>query len=210
MHPQFIVWVGLGFALAYLPMTDHAPSALRSAIKTVPVAAFALAGWLAGAPLLLVGALALSALGDLALSRGSERTFLIGLASFALAHLAYVTLFIAMNPAPLWRVLVDEPVLVACLIGLGASAEFWLMPHTHRFTWPVRIYVALIVAMGIAALALGRGPVAAGAALFILSDMVLSLLLFRIEEDHPLASASGWLVWCFYIAGQSLILAGAA
>lgn len=208
MPPQVMVWVGLTFALAYLPMTDSAPSRLRSVVKTVPLAAFALAAWLVGAPWLLVAALALSALGDLALSEQSERAFLAGLSAFALAHLAYIALFLSLDPLPFWHVLRDEPVLAAALAALWVSTGYWLTPHTGRLTWPVRAYVVLIVFMGLAALGLGRGPVAGGAGLFILSDLVLALMLFRLKEDDPLTAPSGWLVWCFYIAGQLFILTG--
>ena len=73
---------------------------------------------------------------------------------------------------------------------------------------PVRIYVILITLMGLAALALpvGYGMVALGAGLFILSDMILSIRLFRLPEGDPRVRPAAVALWVSYIAGQMLIL----
>ncbi|MFM2356647.1 MAG: hypothetical protein RLZZ528_2383, partial [Pseudomonadota bacterium] len=55
-------------------------SAVRAAVKTVPVAALAAAGAASGAPGLIVAGLALGAAGDLFLALRGERAFLAGMA----------------------------------------------------------------------------------------------------------------------------------
>ena len=69
-------------------------SLARSAAKTLAVAMLAVLAALQGGPLLLVVALALSAVGDAFLSRDGEKAFLGGLASFLVAHIVYIALFL--------------------------------------------------------------------------------------------------------------------
>ncbi|MGC9370237.1 MAG: lysoplasmalogenase family protein [Paracoccaceae bacterium] len=201
MQQEITVGVALAAAVLYLPLSHRGPGALRSAVKTAPVALFAALAWGAGAPGLLAGALALSALGDLALSRAGERAFLAGLGAFALGHLCYLGLFAgAVGGVPLWPAL--------ALVGLAGSTELWLAPHTGALRQPVRIYVILICAMGIAAAGLpGAARLATlGAALFLASDVILALQLFRMAPDTTAARAAGWALWALYICGQALIL----
>jgi uncharacterized membrane protein YhhN len=98
--------------------------------------------------------------------------------------------------------------LALVLIALAASTELWLAPHTGALRWPVRGYVAVITAMGIAALGQSAPLVLAGAGLFILSDVLLALALFVF----PTASKR-WILavtlWVAYWMGQFLILQGA-
>lgn len=200
--------LGVLMALAYLPWANRVPSPLRSALKTAPLLAFALAMYAARAPALLAGALFLSALGDLALSRSGRAAFLYGLAAFALAHLVYVLLFLALAGTALWEVFAIAPLAALAMLALAGSSELWLAPRAGGLRWPVRLYVALITAMGWAALSTGDGLLIAGAVLFILSDFILALRMFRMAPDGTCARCAGWGVWLSYIAGQFLILAG--
>ncbi|SFI54038.1 lysoplasmalogenase [Celeribacter neptunius] len=188
------------FALAYLPLTSAAESLRRTAIKTVPLALLALCGFALGAPLLLGVGLALSALGDLALSRPGERAFLMGLVSFALAHVCYLLLFWGAVEAVYW-----PGALGLALFAL--SSERWLSPYTGALRWPVRVYVMLICAMVIAALSLPAGLHLAtlGAVMFLVSDLILSLQLFRMKEGTQRARIAGYALWGLYIAGQMAI-----
>ncbi|HHL22192.1 MAG TPA: lysoplasmalogenase, partial [Aliiroseovarius sp.] len=108
---------GLVAALVYLVWVGRGASAGRSVLKTVPLAAFALWAWLADAPGLLVVALVLSALGDLALSRPGERAFLAGLVAFAFAHVAYVVLFSMLAGAWPWYAFARAPGVAAVLVA---------------------------------------------------------------------------------------------
>ncbi len=204
-HPAF--WAGIALAIVYLRWLPAPISWPRSALKTAPLLAFALAAERVGAPPLFTAALLFSAAGDFALSRRGDAAFLYGLAAFALAHLLYVLVFTAMSQRPPWEAFALNPLLAAGLVAFGLSAELWLTPHVGRLAWPVRIYVALIVAMGLAVLTQPLGLLALGAALFIASDALLAVRLFRLREADARAAAARWLVWGLYVAGQALILA---
>lgn len=206
MSAIHLIWAGLAVALVYLPMSDEPPSWPRTGLKTLPLLAFALASHLAGGPALLTAALLFSALGDFALSRRGEAAFLYGLAAFALAHLLYVLVFLGASGQPLWAAFALSPMLAVFLLGVGLSAEIWLVPYVGRLRWPVRAYVVVIIAMGLAALTLASPPLALGAGLFIASDILLALRLFRMGETSPLNGAVGWSVWIFYVLAQALIV----
>jgi len=206
--PWLLMGAGLAAALGHLVLSSRAESWPRSVIKTVPLALFALAAWVADAPPFLTAALVFSALGDLALSRPGQQAFLYGLASFALAHLVYILLFASLGAGPLGA-FATAPLPAIALLVLALSTELWLAPHADSLRWPVRVYVVLITAMGLAALALPAAPLAAaGALLFLASDLILAIQLFRMARDHALHSAAGWALWTLYIAGQALILIG--
>jgi len=205
MFAALIFAIGVYIAVIYLPRTHKRPSWRRSVRKTLPVALFALAMLIEG-HLVLAAALALGAVGDYALSRPGEKAFLAGMVAFALAHLAYVGLFVLagadMAAAP-W-------IGIGALVALGISTEVWLAPHTGALRWPVRGYVAIILAMGLSALALPAGMiwVKAGACLFILSDFILSIETFRLAPEHPARWALSKLVWITYIAAQAALTIG--
>ena len=203
MTPAIVAALGVSAAasLAYgLWLTHQAPGVLRSAVKTAPVALLAGVSAMAGGPVLLTLALAFGALGDLALSRPGRAAFLAGLASFGAAHLALVAL---LWPAGDWRV-TGAP-LAPVLLAVGMAVV--VLPHAGRLRGPVALYMVLIAAMGWAALQPGTGRIVQCAAvLFMISDSLLSIGLFRLEEEHraqrPLAPA----VWFTYWSAQVLFL----
>ena len=203
--PHPIALAGLAIAVTYLPMTDRPSSALRSVWKTVPVAALALAAWISGGPALLVAALFLSALGDFALSRDGEAAFLYGLSSFALSHLVYILHILAISGLMPWEGFAQIPLAAIVLAGITISTELWLIPHTGAMKWPVRAYVVIILTMGLSALTLpwAAWPAILGAGLFTLSDLILSVELFRLGPDHRLTPVASKLVWITYIGAQA-------
>jgi len=206
-------WVygaGLLVATAYVPMTSGGSSFTKSVVKTVPLVLFSVASLMVGTPPLLTAALLFSALGDFALSRRGASSFLYGLSAFALAHLLYIMLFWDVVGLPPWDAFAAAPLFAIAMIGIAVSTELWLSPFTDRLRWPVRIYVALIGVMMLAALTLpaALAVVTFGAALFVLSDLILSIQLFRLTENHALYRQAGWAVWVFYVGGQALILLG--
>ena len=199
---------GILAAFAYLPRAAAPATAARSVLKALPLCAFALAAWLAGASAFLTAALGLSALGDFALSRTGRAAFLYGLGSFGLAHLLYVLAFTDAAGLPLWEAWLRHPVSSIGLILLAISTELWLSPHAGRLAWPVRGYVVLIAAMGLAALTM-PAPLAAataGAALFVASDLILAIRLFRLPEGHAAEASAARATWVLYVAGQALIV----
>ena len=193
---------GLGVALAvmYLPRTGGATRWIRSIRKTLPVALFAIASFIEGAPLLLVAALGFSALGDLALSRDGTKAFLIGMVAFATAHIAYIVVMLSQGAT---MDLSQWPYMVL-MLAFGASTEWWLRPHTGALKWPVRAYVLIILTMGLVALGLpeARSIALWGALLFVISDLILSIETFVLKQDDPRRKLAGKLVWITYIAAQ--------
>ncbi|NHB76691.1 lysoplasmalogenase family protein [Rhodobacter calidifons] len=157
--------------------------------------------------------LALGALGDLMLALGGLRRFLAGVAAFGLGHLAYAGGFLWQGAALGFDGLsLPEGLALGGLLALLASTEVWLAPRTGELRAPVRGYVGLIGLMGAATLMLpahpGQGILRIGAALFLLSDLLLALQLFVVRD-------AGWrrrlalTLWPAYWAGQALILWGA-
>lgn len=190
--------LAVGYAVKYC----HAgPSREKTLIKTASIALLALSAAVAGAPPLITFGLALGAAGDFFLSLRGEKAFLAGMAAFAAGHLAYAAAFVgAGGGVPGLAVLV--PLLV-----LGASTEVWLAPHTGALRWPVRGYVLVILVMAAAAFSLPLGMVTPGAALFVLSDFILALDIFRYGPDRPNTGRARAL-WAAYWSGQALILLG--
>ena len=174
-------------------------SAWRSFWKTVPVALMAAFSAVLGAPILLVAALALSAIGDFFLSR-DERRFTLGLGAFLVAHVLYIALF-WQSATPRFHWLH----LVMLVYALGFGAVLW--PRTGRYRLAVLAYIFVITAMVSAALFLPKGhamPIT-GSFVFAFSDSVLAIEMFVITKPAPTLPK---LVWISYIAAQSLITLG--
>lgn len=157
--------------------------------------------------------LALGALGDLCLALRGDRAFLAGMAAFGMGHLAYAAaLGLRTNALGFDGVSGAEGVVLAALLVLVASTEFWLAPRTGALRWPVRAYVGLIAVMGGAAVLLpahpARGLVQAGAGLFLLSDLLLALRLFVVVDPARRRGLS-LVLWPAYWVGQVLIALGA-
>jgi len=191
---------------------------LGAAVKTASTALLALAvalagqrggGWFCLVPL----GLALGALGDLCLAWKAERAFLAGVGAFGLGHLAYAGGFLLRSGELGFDAV--SPGTGAALAGLAAllvSTEVWLAPCTGSLRGPVRAYVALIGLMGAAAVLLpgapGQGMLRAGAALFILSDLMLAVQMF-VARDPALRRGLALALWPAYWTGQALIGWGA-
>jgi uncharacterized membrane protein YhhN len=195
--------IAFASALVYAPMARRAPSVLRTVAKTIPVTLFALVAWLAGAPLLLVAALALSAVGDAALAQDGDRAFMAGLGAFLLAHVAYAALFFAEGEG----IAAASPLVLAAIVVFAVGMGTLLVRRAGPLAIPVAVYVAAIAAMGISAATLS-GLVLVGAALFMASDAILGGEKFLMADDSPTRSLAGLMVWVLYIAGQATILAG--
>ena len=176
-------------------------------VKTGSTALLALWAYLAGGPVLLVAALALSSAGDAFLALEGERWLKPGMAAFFLAHVAYVALFWGLEAAP--RDILNTSAQVV-LVFAGAGFARWLSPWLGEMRWPVFAYTAVILMMGAAALRLNPvyWPVTLGAIMFIASDMILSLQLFRKPADQPAGTVSSLAVWTLYFGGQALIAWG--
>lgn len=197
-------------AALYFILIDARVSLARSAVKTLAVALLALLCILQQQPLLLVGALVLSAIGDWFLSRDGDKAFLLGLGSFLAAHVAYVALFWTVGGGvPL---LIAEPwrLVLAGAMALVALAMLVLLMREvgPELRFPVVAYILAILAMGIAALTTSNVWIVAGALAFMASDAVLATERFLVTAISPSRLAMRIAVWLLYYAAQAMIVAG--
>jgi len=169
--------------VVFKPLT----TALLFAVVGRPTTSFA---WL------ITAGIALSLVGDVALLWDSNRAFMVGLAAFLLAHVAYVIAFLG---AAVWSPhvgLVAALVIVASIVLLRATWKGAAGMHA-----PTIAYALVISTMVVSAWAMVGGPLAAaplaavGAVLFYVSDSSLAINKFRRPVPHVPFLASGvyWL-----------------
>ncbi len=176
-------------------------TALAASAKLVASTAFVAAALTAGAMgsrygRIVLAGLVLSWFGDAFLVGTAERWFLLGLVSFFLAHVAYVTAFVTLGVDRRWSLSAAAAVVV-----IGALVLAWLTPGLPEgLVWPVRVYTAVISLMVITAFGtLGAGAtplIVAGAVLFYVSD--LSVAAMRFTEP----------LFATYVFGLPLYYAG--
>ncbi len=175
----------------------------KSVVKTASLGLPTLALWLMGWPAFFVAGLAACVLGDFLLSRPGQGVLMAGIGAFAAGHLLYIAAMVGQEP------LGPAYLLPLALLVLAVSTEFWLAPHTGALRWPVRGYVAVIVAMGIVAALTGQEWLIAGALTFVASDLILSLQIFDRLTGWP-ARAAPFAIWGLYVAAQLLLALGFA
>ncbi|MGI9529584.1 MAG: lysoplasmalogenase family protein [Acidimicrobiia bacterium] len=132
------------------------------------------ADWNAYAALVLV-ALLFSWLGDLALSYSGRRPFVVGLVSFALAHVMYTAAFIARDGLS-WPLLIGAG---AVMVVFGVVVLRWLSPHRPaELAGPLVAYVTIIgVMVAFAFATLGNDPlllIPVAALAFTASDLFVA------------------------------------
>ncbi len=162
---------------------------IAAAAKLTASSAFVLTAVSVGALLSGYGAVVLAGLvlswfGDAFLIGTSQRWFLLGLTSFLLAHIAYVTAFVNLGVARRWIFSALVPVLT-----IAVGVLLWLHPYVPpELMWPVRSYTAVISLMVITAFGTrgaGATPlIVIGACLFYLSDLSVAALRFT-EPPFP-------------------------
>jgi uncharacterized membrane protein YhhN len=128
--------------------------------------------------MIILAGLVLSWFGDAFLIGTSQRWFLLGLASFLLAHVAYVTAFATAGIDRRWTLAAALPVT-----AIAAGVLLWLQPQLPpALVWPVRFYTAVISLMVITAFGTrgaGATPlIVVGACFFYLSDLSVAALRF--------------------------------
>ncbi|TSE12868.1 lysoplasmalogenase [Mesorhizobium intechi] len=197
-------------AVIYAFTLGMPPSLARSAAKTLAVAMLAVLSALQGGPLLLVAALALSAVGDAFLSRDGEKAFLGGLASFLVAHIVYIALFLRSGGGV--GLLGAEPWRGAIALALAVFVTIMLAALWRRvgpgLRAPITIYVVAILAMGVAALTTNSVWVIGGAVLFMASDGLLATEKFLVAAISPHRAWMRLAVWVLYYTAQLGITLG--
>lgn len=183
-------------------------------IKTVPVAALAVAVWmLCGSltPWALVAGLALSALGDALLAWDSKAALPSGMAAFFAAHVAYVYLFLSWATSGAVITFQIWPVIAGAALAAGA---IWILrlvwAHLGALRIPVVAYAAIIVTMVISSFLQPAGYqlVMAGAVMFMASDAILSISIFKPEPGFAGSTGGSLAIWFLYYFGQLAIAAG--
>lgn len=127
--------------------------------------------------------LGFSLVGDIVLMYKGELWFLLGMAAFALAHIAYITFYLRQKLAlNLTRVL-----LSSLLPVLGVLALYFLVetpPDLAPFLYAYALLIGLHFVVSLGFIKVGnkhsRLP-AVGAALFIISDLLLAYRLFNLD-----------------------------
>lgn len=142
-------------------------------------------------------ALGLGALGDVALLGSGSGAFTVGLGAFLAGHLAWVA---ALRPHSA-RALRRRPLLAAPYLLAWAGLNSYLWPRTGRDRVPVLAYSTALLATALAAADTGRPDLAAGGALFLLSDTLLALE--RFGELHLPAHEA--IVMTTYAGAQGLL-----
>jgi uncharacterized membrane protein YhhN len=177
--------------------------ALRTIFKPITTALLlAVIGWpettLARA--VAIGVL-FSLAGDIMLISRAQAAFLLGLAAFLLAHLAYIIGFVCSGAAVWSAAVVVAPALVTAAATLLLLRALWTGAAGMR--GPVVAYGVVITAMVTSAFATLAGPsalawlAAVGSVLFYASDALLALNRFRRPIAHaPLLTVG------LYWAGQ--------
>jgi uncharacterized membrane protein YhhN len=196
-----------GFALAYFLSLPLEPYAGIVAVKGAAVFLLAVVAWRqlksTNGRLLALGLL-ISSVGDVFLRIDAVGLFVEGLASFLIAHLCYVAIFVRLTDRPL-SLSGPKKTLITLLLIYGAALAAWLLPHLGAYAAPVMIYAVAITVMGVTSVLAGfsRPWVALGAVLFILSDSAIAIdrFLFSVE-------GIGYFIWPSYYIGQLLIMTG--
>ena len=174
-------WIFLtAVAVAVLLFGEHRDSSTVKAVaKPLASAGFiglGLAAGAAGSPYgrAVLVALALSWIGDVCLLSRQSRPFLLGLAAFLLAHVAFAVAFVIYSQELAWSLAALAVLTLPALVVLRR-----LGPHLPAaMGLPVKAYVAVITVM--VALAAGTFPagghasVPIGAVAFYLSDLAVA------------------------------------
>lgn len=152
--------------------------------------------------------IALSVAGDVALIWSGQRSFLIGLAAFLLAHLAYVMAFAGVAA---WSPHVALVGVVALAVTALVLRAIW--PGAAGMHAPTVAYGLVISAMVIAASAtvgdgsFAPGPLAfGGAVLFYASDASLALNRFR----RPIPHIALWTLGVYWLGQIGIALSAHA
>ena len=140
-----------------------------------------------------------------------ENIFVLGLASFLIAHIFYIFSFkLAVNDESDYVNRSFIRTRIAFLIFIGGALLYLLYPFLGDLLLPVVLYTFVIITMGIFAL-IRRGwtveksfiMVYSGALLFIMSDALLAINKFM----NPIVQAN-LLIMATYISAQFLIVRG--
>lgn len=203
MPNRILRLVSILCGVVYLATQPWQPYPGSVVVKGLSVGLLVPVAWLAGSRI-LAAALALSALGDVLLDLDPQRLFVFGLASFLVAHLVYIFLFVRNRRRPM-SISTVQALPAAVVLLYSAAVCTWLLPSLGGLVAPVAIYMCAITAMVLSAILarFSRPWVAVGAILFLISDSLLAIDKFKTPVAYR-----DILVWSTYYAGQYAIAIG--
>ena len=149
---------------------------------------------------LLLGALAFSAAGDILLALPITNSFVFGLSAFFVAHVFYLFL-IYRHKKPTFVV---NKMTFAFITYFGVMM-FFVLPNAGALLLPVLFYMLVIFAMAMSTLGLvNRNPlITAGALTFVVSDSIIAINKFVV----PVPAESLAIMSTYYLA-QALLVMG--
>jgi uncharacterized membrane protein YhhN len=125
-------------------------------------------------------------IGDVCLALPQEKAFMVGLVSFLLGHVLYISAFLSLVQVSHWF---SPGVFI--IFGISAFIFFWLRPHLKSMLIPVLLYIVVISVMASGAWAVfwkssfqpsGRAFILAGSLCFYVSDVFVARDKFIKEE----------------------------
>lgn len=143
-------------------------------------------------PRLLAVALVFCFLGDLFLEL--DDLFIVGMAAFAIAHIAFITLFVQRGALAQLK---QKPLIAVVYAAAAIAMVAWCWGGLEAgLKAPIPVYAALLVGTAATALAVDvRAGI--GAAFFLVSDGIIALSeAGRIDKD---ATATGLAIMALYI-----------
>jgi uncharacterized membrane protein YhhN len=147
-----------------------------------------------------VAALVLSLAGDVFLMLKERDLFVLGLASFLMAHLAYVGGFVTTGVGALRLVL--GVLLAGAAVGLvGTRIVAAARRKAPELAVPVIAYMGVISAMLVFAVGSGNGAALLGALLFYASDALIGWT--RFVQPHPWAPLA--IMVTYHLAQAALV-----
>ena len=143
------------------------------------IAIAALADGPRGATIVTIVGLALCLVGDVALLPALDR-FVVGLAAFLLAHIAFIVMF---SMRGFDRLPIAGVAIAGCALLLGTAAVPIVRgAATRGFGLPVRAYLVVISSMCVVGWATANWLIMLGSAAFIISDSILGWGQFVAER----------------------------
>ncbi|WP_239615597.1 lysoplasmalogenase [Cohnella mopanensis] len=122
--------------------------------------------------------------------------FIVGLSSFLIGHLFYMTAFFSKRSLSKLRVATIIPIaLYAAFMG-NELIHALIRDDKHTLIVPVIVYVAVISLMAWSAILSGNKLAIAGSLLFVTSDSILSWNLFVSD----VAYSGVWIMTTYYAA----------
>lgn len=206
--------VGAGYGIFLITVALRVPAgaeltgqfALQPAVKAAAAVLLALAAWthpVTRERRWLFAALVGSAAGDYLLAvPWWEPSFVLGLASFLIAHLCFLAALIPLVARRRSRLIAACLVVLACVALL---VWFWPALLEQGMALPVTVYIGVLGAMVCAAL-LARLPTpwtALGALCFAVSDSMIGISKFVLGDERLAVP-----IWWAYAASLYLITAG--